>query len=460
TYPDKVDERPSLQFQLRHVHAISPSAQVFFSDVPQHTIQSQNSAQNTYVVQSHRISSFRPPSFHEFSEARVRSLHFGQTQPLQWDEEEVLAPNVESRDVILELAKMTNNAYVAPDDAAWYDLGDEWNVGYPFGWEDDADGFRGHVFATPDNKTIALSIKGTSPGVFSGGGPTAKKDRVNDNLLFSCCCARVDWSWTTVCGCYRGGWKCDSKCLDKALIEDSLFYPIGTNLYNNISYMYPNSNIWVIGHSLGGALASLLGATFGAPAVAFESPGERMASRRLHLPSPPSTHHITHIYHSADPIAMGTCNGVLSSCALAGYAMESRCHLGKTIFYDTVSNLSWAVDIRTHGIVTVIDKLLSYPWAPSVEIGREVPEPQAEKDCVDLSIGHQSDLSAPSEEMLSVERKVKEKMMINVDIIHRLIDDIGGIAQLGEQQTEARDLRFLKVPRSIRGAPIDSYDVP
>ena len=50
--------------------------------------------------------------------------------------------------------------------------------------------------------------------------------------------------------------------------------------------MYPNANIWLTGHSLGGGLAALLGATFGAPVVAFESPAERMASRRLHLPSP------------------------------------------------------------------------------------------------------------------------------------------------------------------------------
>lgn len=50
--------------------------------------------------------------------------------------------------------------------------------------------------------------------------------------------------------------------------------------------MYPNSNIWIIGHSLGGALASLLGGTFGTPVVAFESPAEKMAASRLHLPSP------------------------------------------------------------------------------------------------------------------------------------------------------------------------------
>ena len=58
------------------------------------------------------------------------------------------------------------------------------------------------------------------------------------------------------------------------------------------------------------------------------------------------------------------------------------CHLGKSIIYDTVSNSSWAVDVRTHGIVAVIERVLSDPWPPSVEIGREVPEAIYEEDCV------------------------------------------------------------------------------
>ena len=60
-----------------------------------------------------------------------------------------------------------------------------------------------------------------------GGGPTSKKDKLNDNLLWSCCCARVDWTWTTVCGCYSGPNKCDRNCLEDALTEESLFYPVG-----------------------------------------------------------------------------------------------------------------------------------------------------------------------------------------------------------------------------------------
>lgn len=60
-------------------------------------------------------------------------------------------------------------------------------------------------------------------------GPTSKKDKFNDNLLFSCCCARVDPTWVfhTVCNCYSGNYRCDSTCLSNALIADSLFYNVG-----------------------------------------------------------------------------------------------------------------------------------------------------------------------------------------------------------------------------------------
>ncbi|KAJ7592889.1 alpha/beta-hydrolase [Mycena floridula] len=374
----------SLQFDLRHLHAVSSSGRVAFADVQQ-ALQTQgnNGTSTSFNIKTRSTTVHKAPSFDSILQSRAHSMKFGQSLSLPWEEEEVPAPDHQSREVLLELAKMANNAYVLkPGEPYWYEL-DDWSISYPVGWEEEDDGFRGHVFATPDNSTIILSIKGTSAGLFGGGGPTQKNDKFNDNLLFSCCCARVDWTWTTVCGCYRGGWKCDQNCVEDALIEESLFYPVGTNLYNNISYMYPNSNIWIIGHSLGGALASLLGATYGTPVVTFEAPGEKMAAGRLHLPSPPSTQHIVHVYHTADPIAMGTCNGILSSCALGGYAMESRCHLGKSIVYDTVSNLSWSVDVRTHGIVAVIEKLLSDPWAPSVEVGREVPEALPEEECVE-----------------------------------------------------------------------------
>jgi hypothetical protein len=56
---------------------------------------------------------------------------------------------------------------------------------------------------------------------------------------------------------------------------------------------------------------------------------------------------------------MGTCTGVRSFCSIGGFALESRCHLGQVILYDTVQKLGWSVDARTHGIRVVVDRLLA-----------------------------------------------------------------------------------------------------
>ncbi|KIK64390.1 hypothetical protein GYMLUDRAFT_161215 [Collybiopsis luxurians FD-317 M1] len=363
----------TLQFQLRHAHGLSNDSRIIFSDVPQFS----SNFMDSYSVNTHNIITHRPPSLSAFSYARRRSRIHGQSTPLAWSSSETRAPNPRHRATLLTLAKMTANAYTEPDKKNWYDLGPDWNSTFSYGWEPDSDGFRGHVFVSTDNSTVVVSIKGTSVPIL-GGGPTMKKDKLNDNLLFSCCCARVGPTWSTVCDCYRSGNKCDMRCVETALVEESLFYSVGINLYNNLTYMYPEANIWVIGHSLGGALASLVGVTFGAPVIAFEAPGETMAAQRLHLPSPPSTHYVTHVFHNADPIPMGVCNGVTSTCANAGFAMESRCHLGKTMLYDTVGKLGWRVGVQNHPIATIIDNMLNEDWEkPDPEKGlpgRETPE--------------------------------------------------------------------------------------
>jgi len=369
-----------LRFQLRHEHGVSNTSRVVFSDIAPSFVS------EVYGVDTRLVTSHRPSSFSALSNARLRSMRHAQNDASIWQQSDILGPNVRDRETLLTLAKMTNNAYNEPADKEWYDLGSSWNSSYPFGWEPDADGFRGHIFVSEDNSTVVISVKGTSAGwLAGGGGPTVKKDQLNDNLLFSCCCARVGPTWSTVCDCYSGGNKCDQTCVENSLIEESLFYSVGTNLYSNVTYMYPNANIWLIGHSLGGSLASLLGATFGVPVVAFEAPGEKLAASRLHLPSPPSLQHITHVYHTADVLAMGTCTGVTSACALGGYAMETRCHLGKVILYDTVSKLGWSASIRTHGIKVVIEKLLAEDWEPGEDgaEGQQVPAMVDEDDCVD-----------------------------------------------------------------------------
>lgn len=190
-----------------------------------------------------------------------------------------------------------------------------------------------------------------------------------------------------MCPCPFNGTTCSQPCLERSLLHQSVYYPLITDLYNNISYHYPNSQIWVTGHSLGGALASLIGYTFGVPGITYEAPAERMAAKRLHLPMPPGSERkrdgksaeasggqkymppllpITHVFHNADPIPMGTCTGQTSLCGSAGYAMESVCHAGQVVVYNTTGLLGWSSNIATHRIANLVDDLLQEDWGERV----------------------------------------------------------------------------------------------
>ena len=126
------DSPQPLTFELRHLHAVSSErTHVILSDVPPQARYSFSDATGStkplYTIQPRRVKTVRPSSIEAHSRSRLRSLRYGESEWLDWDEEEILGPNVESRETLLELAKMTNNAYVAPSDPAWYDLGTGWN---------------------------------------------------------------------------------------------------------------------------------------------------------------------------------------------------------------------------------------------------------------------------------------------------------------------------------------------
>lgn len=151
---------------------------------------------------------------------------------------------------------------------------------------------------------------------------------------------------------------------------------------------------------LGGSVSALIGLSFGAPAVTLEAPGDLLPAKRLHLPLPPGVpaekSGITHAYHTADPIPMGLCTGAYSGCYAAGFvshigastrqpyltccqAMESKCHTGQTILYDTVTVKGWSVDIRTHRIGEIINKVLMDPWPTNDDPDPSDPEPSEPK---------------------------------------------------------------------------------
>ncbi|KAF8475826.1 Alpha/Beta hydrolase protein [Kalaharituber pfeilii] len=298
-----------------------------------------------------------------------------------WSVDEIPQPNITDKETVVTLAKMTADAYVEiPGAEDWVDVGPHWNVTDDFGW--DGDGLRGHIFVDEKNTTLVIGLKGTSPAVFDGP-ETTTNDKINDNLLFSCCCGRVSRWWKTVCDCYSGtAYTCGKTCLKESLMDESRYYMAARNLYYNVTELYPNiTNVWLVGHSLGGSVSSLLGQTYGLPVVAYEAPGEALASQRLELPTPPEGVYaregrgVVHFGHSADPIFMGACKGPTSPCSIGGYAMETRCHAGRVCLYDVVGDKGWRMGLGYHRILPVIKDVL--------EVYDSVPECVPDVDCVD-----------------------------------------------------------------------------
>ncbi|KAH6850383.1 Alpha/Beta hydrolase protein [Chaetomium sp. MPI-CAGE-AT-0009] len=301
--------------------------------------------------------------------------------PSAWTVDDVPGPDVTDKDTVLTMALMAADAYVeGPGKADWEDVGGPFNRSLDFGWE--GDGLRGHVFADETNSTIVIGLKGTSPAVFDGEGTTTN-DKINDNLFFSCCCAQQGpWTWHQVCDCATGTYTCNNTCVSQALREESRYYQAARELYANVTEVYPDSHVWITGHSLGGAVSSFLGLTYGVPVVTFQAVPEALPAARLGLPVPPGadpsapqTRDYTgafHFGHTADPIYIGTCNGATASCSYGGYALESACHTGRECVYDTVGDKGWRVGIGTHKILAVIrDVIRKYDTVPECKFTPE-----------------------------------------------------------------------------------------
>ena len=301
--------------------------------------------------------------------------------PEAWTTDDVPAPNVADKETVLNFAYMTANAYVEkPGEPDWEDVGAPFNRSADFGWE--TDGLRGHVWADENNSTIVIGLKGTSLAVFDGDGTTTN-DKENDNLFFSCCCAQQgQWTYRKVCNCATSTYSCNNTCVSNALHEENRYYMAARELYSNVTELYPDSQVWMTGHSLGGAVSSFLALTYGLPSVTFQAVPEALAAGRLALPVPPGsvpgspqTREYTgtyHFGHTADPIYIGTCNGASASCSYAGYALESACHTGYECVYDVVADKGWRVGVGTHKIRTVInDILLKYDTVPECKFTPE-----------------------------------------------------------------------------------------
>ncbi|OQD75336.1 hypothetical protein PENDEC_c007G02536 [Penicillium decumbens] len=287
--------------------------------------------------------------------------------PTEWVMDTIPGPNISDKDTILTFAKMTANDYIeVPGTEDWRTIHGKFNYSTSFGWK--GDGLRGHIYSDKSNSTIVISLKGTSPALFDGAGTTTN-DKINDNLFFSCCCGQGgSYLWRQSCDCQTSTYKANLTCITEAMNDENKYYRAAIDLYSNVTEIYPNSNVWLTGHSLGGAMTSLLGLTFGLPVVTFEAVPEALPAARLGLPSPPGhdprlpqrrgNTGAYHFGHTADPVYMGTCNGINSVCTWGGYAMESACHTGQMCTYDTVADKGWRVGIGTHKIRNVISDVI------------------------------------------------------------------------------------------------------
>ncbi|CDH57264.1 atg15p [Lichtheimia corymbifera JMRC:FSU:9682] len=317
-----------------------------------------------YHVNVQRGAIYRPVSLEYLYDMYRHQQHHGDRAILTWTSTmdhaltfdyyltHGMLPDISHKASVLALAMMARNAYhdKIDDRGDWYDLGAPWNLNESFGWE--SDGIRGHVFGNRDKSIFIISIKGSS------SGKTRHNDSVNEKLLFSCCCGNEDHSeQQPTCDCKMNENACDNHCLENRIKGSEFYYDMAMRIYKDISDRHPQSTIWLTGHSLGGAVASLVGQTFLVPIVSFGIPGDQFAARKLHLPHAPGLPlPVWHYGHTADPIFAGKCSNVDGGCR--DYIAETQCHTGKVCEWDTVKDKGWDASLRHHQIEHMIEYLL------------------------------------------------------------------------------------------------------
>ncbi|KAN0103279.1 autophagy protein atg15 [Hyaloscypha variabilis] len=306
-----------------------------------------------------------------------------------WSMDEVDGPDVSNVETILTFAQMAANAY-APvvDEGDWKDVNGGYNRtdDYGFGW--DSDGLRGYLYADEMNSTIVIGVKGTTLAIWDGDGTTTN-DKENDNLFFSCCCGQQgNYLYRQVCDCAQGTYTCNVSCLKHSLRKENRYYAAARYLYSNVTALFPDANVWMAGHSLGGSVSAMIGLTYGVPALTFQAVPDALPATRLGLPVPPGVNPdkpaqreytgAYHFGHNADPIYMGTCNGATASCSYAGYALESACHSGRECVWDVVNKNGTRVSVITHKIIYVIESVIK-KW-------KQAPECNFTPECYDCPL--------------------------------------------------------------------------
>jgi lipase ATG15 len=205
---------------------------------------------------------------------------------------------------VLERAKMLEYIEMARNAYRHHDLE---NVIGRYGYG--GDGLRAKVFDCGEELVVAF--KGTTVPV-GRRGSTARKDRILDEVLFTYCSGDTE--------------ECKSR--KSQGLSDSGYYKEAVGLVGKVQELYPGRRIVLTGHSLGGAIASLIAMVSGLEAFALASPGEAYAAKLLGLcDRGKSYRNIVHIGMCNDAVFSGECSeGV---CGMLGYRIQTRCHVGR-----------------------------------------------------------------------------------------------------------------------------------
>ena len=112
----------TLNFRLQYFHAVTPSAHVYFADVPIHSSLHANSQPLSIPIAPRADGT---PTICRVAETRALYARTDCGARLESGSD---SPDVSKPETLLLLGKMTRNAYVEPDADGWYDLADEWEV--------------------------------------------------------------------------------------------------------------------------------------------------------------------------------------------------------------------------------------------------------------------------------------------------------------------------------------------